>query len=116
MLSEKTLEKIKYEYQHGGVQNYHPEISLSERKALLRYLFSLPTKCEPTCEATHTAQVACRLVIVGSICQISLINKTKGKLNENNILNMARLSIKGHWLHRFIYERCGKNNRRTKQR
>jgi hypothetical protein len=55
MLSNTTLEKIKYEYQHGGVQNYHPEISLSERKALLRYLFSLPTKCSAECEATHTA-------------------------------------------------------------
>jgi hypothetical protein len=55
MLSNTTLEKIKYEYQHGGVQNYHYEISLSERKALLRYLFSLPTKCSAECEATHTA-------------------------------------------------------------
>ena len=53
MLTEKTLNKIVYEYQHGGVQNYHPEISLSERKALLKYLFSLPSKCAPECEATH---------------------------------------------------------------
>ena len=61
MLTQKTLDKIVYEYQHGGVQNYHPEISLSERKALLKYLFSLPSKCAPECEANHTAQTACRL-------------------------------------------------------
>ena len=53
MLSNKTLEKIVYEYQHGGVQAYHPEISLSERKDLLKYLWSLPSKCAPECEATH---------------------------------------------------------------
>jgi hypothetical protein len=45
MLSQNTLDKIVYEYQHGGVKNYHPEISMSERKALLKYLFSLPTYC-----------------------------------------------------------------------
>jgi hypothetical protein len=55
MLTQKTLDKIVYEYQHGGVQNYHPEISLSERKALLKYLFSLPSKCASECEANHTA-------------------------------------------------------------
>ena len=55
MLSQKTLDKIKYEYQHGGVQNYHPEISLSERKALLRYILTLSPKCSAECEATHTA-------------------------------------------------------------
>ena len=55
MLTKKTLEKIVYEYQHGGVQNYHPEISMRERKALLRYLLSLPNKCSAECEATHTA-------------------------------------------------------------
>lgn len=55
MLTQKTLEKIKYEYQHGGVKNYHPEISMSERKLLLKYLFSLPSKCSAECEATHTA-------------------------------------------------------------
>ena len=54
MLTQITLDKIVYEYQHGGVQNYHPEISLSERKALLKYLFSLPAKCPADCEANHT--------------------------------------------------------------
>ena len=55
MLTKNTLEKIVYEYQHGGVKQYHPEISMGERKALLKYLFSLPSKCAPECEATHTA-------------------------------------------------------------
>ena len=55
MLSNKTLDKIVYEYQHGGVKQYHPEISMGERKALLKYLFSLPSKCSPEREATHTA-------------------------------------------------------------
>jgi hypothetical protein len=55
MLTQKTLDKIVYEYQHGGVKNYHPEISMAERKALLKYLFSLPAKCDQKCEATHTA-------------------------------------------------------------
>jgi hypothetical protein len=50
MLSEKTLEKIVYEYQHGGVQSHHPEISFSERKALLKYLFSLPIHKECECK------------------------------------------------------------------
>jgi len=54
MLTQKTLDKIVYEYQHGGVQAYHPEISFHERKALLKYLFSLPSKCPAECEATHT--------------------------------------------------------------
>lgn len=54
MLTKNTLDKITYEYQHGGVQNYHPEISMRERKALLKYLLSLPTKCSPECEASHT--------------------------------------------------------------
>ena len=54
MLSQNTLDKIVYEYQHGGVKNYHPEISMGERKALLKYLFSLPSKCSAECEATHT--------------------------------------------------------------
>ena len=35
MLSENTLNKIVFEYQHGGVKNFHPEISFAERKALL---------------------------------------------------------------------------------
>lgn len=56
MLSNKTLEKIVYEYQHGGVKNYHPEISMVERKALLKYLFSIPNKCSnEKCEANHTS-------------------------------------------------------------
>ena len=50
MLSNKTLDKIVYEYQHGGVKQYHPEISMSERKALLKYLFSLPTHKNCDCE------------------------------------------------------------------
>jgi len=54
MLTEKTLNKIVYEYQHGGVKNYHPEISMVERKALLKYLLRLPSKCSAECEATHT--------------------------------------------------------------
>ena len=53
MLSENTLEKIKYEYQHGGVKQYHPEISFSERKALLKYLFSLPTHKDCNCEVIN---------------------------------------------------------------
>ena len=103
MLTKNTLDKIVYEYQHGGVKGNHPELTAYERKALVRHLLGMSTKCPAECEATHTAQVACRLDNVGAICQISLINKTKGKLNENNILYMARLSTKGHWLHRFIY-------------
>lgn len=54
MLTEKTLDRIVYEYQHGGVKNYHPEISMRERMALIKYLASLPTKCSPECEVTHT--------------------------------------------------------------
>jgi hypothetical protein len=49
MLSKNTLEKIVYEYQHGGVKNFHPEISMSERKALLKYLFSIPTHKDCEC-------------------------------------------------------------------
>jgi hypothetical protein len=45
MLSQNTLDKIVYEYQHGGVKNNHPELTTYERKALLKYLFSLPTHC-----------------------------------------------------------------------
>jgi len=56
MLTQKTVDKIVYEYQHGGVKNYHPEISMVERKALLKYLFSIPNTCSnEKCEATHTA-------------------------------------------------------------
>ena len=50
MLSQKTLDKIVFEYQHGGVQNYHPEISMRERKLLLKYLFSLPTHKDCDCK------------------------------------------------------------------
>lgn len=45
MLTQKMLDAIVYEYQHGGVQSYRHSISMSERKALLKYLFSLPTTC-----------------------------------------------------------------------
>ena len=50
MLSQNTLDKIVYEYQHGGVKQFHPEISFVERKALLNYLFSLPTHTNCECE------------------------------------------------------------------
>ena len=50
MLSQKTLDKIVFEYQHGGVKNYHHEISFVERKALLKYLFSLPIHKDCDCE------------------------------------------------------------------
>ena len=55
MLTQTTLEKITYEYQHGGVKGNHPELTTYERKALLKYLFSLPSKWSAECEATHTA-------------------------------------------------------------
>ena len=45
MLSQKTLDKIVYEYQHGGVKTNHPELNKYERKVLLKHLFSLPTYC-----------------------------------------------------------------------
>lgn len=67
MLTQNTLDKIVYEYQHGGVKQYHPEISMRERKALLKYLFSLPSKCSAQCEATHTAQTACCLAFVSGL-------------------------------------------------
>ena len=44
MLSEKTFNKIVWEYQNGGVISNHPELTTYERKALLKYLFALPTK------------------------------------------------------------------------
>ncbi len=44
MLTEKTLNKISHEYLNGGVKQFHPEISVSEKKVLLKYLFSL-TAC-----------------------------------------------------------------------
>jgi hypothetical protein len=48
MLTQNTLDSIVYEYQHGGVKSNHPELTTYERKALLKYLFSLPTTC-PNC-------------------------------------------------------------------
>jgi hypothetical protein len=45
MLTQKTLDAIVYEYQHGGVKSNHPELTTSERKALLKYLFRLPAHC-----------------------------------------------------------------------
>jgi len=44
MLSEKTFNKIVAEYQNGGVISNHPELTTYERKVLLKYLFSLPSK------------------------------------------------------------------------
>ena len=64
MLSEKTLEKIVHESNHGGVKNYHPEISMRERKALLSYLLK-GGKCLPNCawcDQYHTHASACRIV------------------------------------------------------
>ncbi len=43
MLSEKTFNKIVWEYQNGGVISNHPELTTYERKSLLKYLFALPT-------------------------------------------------------------------------
>ena len=54
MLSEKTAMKIIHESNHGGVQNYHPEISMRERKALLNYILR-DGKCLPNC--AYCAQV-----------------------------------------------------------
>ena len=48
MLTQNTLDKIVYEYQHGCVKGNHPELTTYERKALLNHLFSLPTTC-PNC-------------------------------------------------------------------
>jgi hypothetical protein len=45
MLTQNTLDKIVYEYQHGGVKGNHPELTTYERKVLLKHLFSLPTYC-----------------------------------------------------------------------
>ena len=50
MLTEKMLEKITYEYQHGGVQSYRYQISTRERKALVKYLLSIPTHTNCDCE------------------------------------------------------------------
>jgi hypothetical protein len=48
MLSEKTFNKIVWEYQNGGVVSNHPELTTYERKVLLRYLISLPTVTKVT--------------------------------------------------------------------
>ena len=55
MLTKNTLDKIVYEYQHGGVKGNHPELTAYERKALVRHLLGMSTKCPAECEATHTA-------------------------------------------------------------
>ncbi len=62
MLSEKTFNKIVWEYQNGGVVSNHPELTTYERKVLLRYLISLPTVTKVTKQAT-----ACRLDNVGRL-------------------------------------------------
>lgn len=48
MLSQKTLEKIIHESNHGGVQANHPELTIRERKMLLNYLLK-GGKCLDTC-------------------------------------------------------------------
>ena len=48
MLNQITLEKIIHESNNGGVKQNHPELSLSERKALVFYLIS-GGKCLDTC-------------------------------------------------------------------
>ena len=48
MMSKETLKGIIYEYQHGGVKSHHNYLNGVERRALLRYLFSLPATC-PNC-------------------------------------------------------------------
>lgn len=63
MLTQKTLDAIVYEYQHGGVKSNHPELTTYERKALLKHLFSLPTHCE----SCHTHAQACRVDNVSPI-------------------------------------------------
>jgi hypothetical protein len=50
VLTKNTLDKIVYEYQHGGVKGNHPELNTYERKALLKHLFSLPTLLLMLCE------------------------------------------------------------------
>jgi hypothetical protein len=50
MLTDNSLKNISHEYLNGGVTNFHPEINLFERKALLKYLFSL-TVCP--CDKCH---------------------------------------------------------------
>jgi hypothetical protein len=48
MMSKETLRGIIYEYQHGGVKSHHNYLNGVERRALIRYLISLPTTC-PNC-------------------------------------------------------------------
>jgi hypothetical protein len=50
MLTQKMLDTIVYEYQHGGVKSYRHQISMGERKALIKYLISLPTHTNCDCE------------------------------------------------------------------
>ena len=92
MLTQTTLDAIVYEYQHGGVKSYRHSISMTERKALLKYLFTLPTKCDPACEATHTAQGACRVANVRPIRYNSNYKQTKERRTDNDyhLLTMAR--------------------------
>jgi len=48
MMSKETLRGIIYEYQHGGVKSHHNYLNGVERRALIRYLISLPNTC-PNC-------------------------------------------------------------------
>lgn len=74
MLTQTTLDKIVYEYQHGGVKSNHPELTTYERKALLKHLFSLPAHCN-LCEQGHTHAQACRVDNVSPIRYNSNYNK-----------------------------------------
>ena len=83
MLTQNTLDKIVYEYQHGGVKSNHPELTTYERKALLKHLFSLPTYCT-LCEQGHTHAQACRVDNVSPIGYNSDI-----QLNKNQSVSLA---------------------------
>ncbi len=50
MLTQKTFDKIVFEYQHGGVEQHHPEINLTERIWLIKYLAKLPFHKDCDCE------------------------------------------------------------------
>ena len=78
MLTQNTLDKIVYEYQHGGVKSNHPELTTYERKALLKHLFSLPTYCT-LCEQGHTHAQACRVDNVSPLGYNSNIPTNKGQ-------------------------------------
>jgi hypothetical protein len=57
MISQNTLEKITHEYNHGGIQANHPELTTVERNALIKYLLK-GGKCLDgcyLCEEDHTA-------------------------------------------------------------